>query len=237
MQLKLGLMKNAELAKWFDITEKTYTNNRLGYLEKLTPFAEFTVVRGGVSISQIYIDTYIKNLDDDVKLYLQEVKRAEDNLTSISGISELLCETEEFAAVPLRTMKDRMSRAGKKAFGITAEPESRGLYGSREYVWAIKLYDRPNHYRNFTEQEKKEFDALTEGFYSTSAERIQKEALLERAYREDNSMSKEEYFKKKEELGLDTFSEVIWQFKARTGLQVVHATAHEIDQEYMESAW
>lgn len=236
MQLKLGLMKNTELAAWFNITPKTYENARKNYLTKLETFAKFTVVRGGVMIDKIIIDTYIKNIDDDVKLYLQEVKNAEDNITSLTGISEVLCNQEEFSHVSVETMRGRMRRAGEKAFGITVEPESRGLYGSREYVWAIKLYDRPNHYRNFTEQEKKEFDALTEGFYSTSAERIQKEALLERAYREDNSMTKEEYFKKKEELGLDTFSEVIWQFKIRTGLQIVHATAHEIDQEYMDSA-
>ena len=50
-------------------------------------------------------------------------------------------------------------------------------------------------------------------------------------------MTKEEYFQRKEDLNLDTFSEVIWLFKERTGLQVVHATEHEIDQEYMESAF
>lgn len=237
MQLQLGLMKNAALAAWFEVTEKSYTNNRLGYLEKLKPFADYTVVRGGVVIEKIYIDTYIKNLDDDVKLYLQEVLRAEDNITSISGISEQLCNTKEYSDIPLSTMKKRMNRAGKKAFGITVDPESRGLYGSREYVWAIKLYDRPSHYRNFSLEEKEVFDALTEGFYSTNVERVQKAALLEQAYRDDSSMTKEEYFQRKEDLNLDTFSEIIWLFKERTGLQVVHATEHEIDQEYMESAF
>ena len=70
MKLELGLMKNAELAAWFNITEKTYTNARKAYLEKLQSFAEFTIVRGGVIINRILIDAYVKNLDDDVKLYL-----------------------------------------------------------------------------------------------------------------------------------------------------------------------
>lgn len=237
MQLTTGIMKNADIAKWFGVTEKTYTNHRKSYLTKLEAFATFSIVRGGVMIESVIIDTYIKNMDDDVKLYLQEVQAAEDNLTSLSGISERLCSTVEFSAVPLATMRGRMRRAGEKAFGITLDVESRGLYGTREYVWAIKLYDKPNHYRNFTLQEKELFDELTENFYATNATRIQKEALLERAYREDSSMSKEEYFQKKADLGLDCFSEILWRFKERTGLQIVHATAHEIDEEYRESAF
>lgn len=237
MQLKLGLMKNAELAQWFGISPKTYENSRKAYLTKLEPFAKFTIVRGGVMIESILIDTYIKNMDDDVKLYLKEVKKAEDHITSLSGMSELLCSTEEFAHVSVATMKGRMRRAGEVAFGITIDPESRGLYGSREYVWAIKLYDRPNHYRTFTTTEKQLFDELTEGFYSTNAERAQKAALLEAVYRDSDVMTKEEYFRQKQNLNLDTFSEVIWLFKKRTGLQVVHATDHEIDSAYEESAF
>ena len=237
MQLKLGLMKNAELAQWFNITPKTYENARKSYLTKLELFAHFTIVRGGVVIEKIIIDTYIKNMDDDVKLYLAEVKKAEDHITSLSGMSELLCSTKEFADVPVATMRGRMRRAGEVAFGITVDPESRGIYGSREYVWAIKLYDKPNHYRNFTTVEKQLFDELTESFYSTNIERIQKAALLEAAYRDSDAMTKEEYFKQKENLNLETFSEVIWLFKQRTGLQVVHATDHDIDVAYEESAF
>lgn len=237
MQLKLGLMKKAELAAWFDITVKTYENARKAYLKKLEPFAKFTEVRGGIIIEAIYIDTYVKNLDDDVKLYLQEVWRAEDNITSIAGISEVLCSTEEFASVPLRTMEGRMSRAGKKAFGITIEEDSRGIYGSREYVWAVKLYDAPNHYRYMTCEEEQAFDKIVSGFYSTEPERIKKSALLEEAFKNSSSMTKEEYFKEKARLNLNVFYDVIRQFKKETGLQIVHATAHEIDQEYMDGAW
>ena len=154
MVLEARVMTNSELAQWFNITLKTFTNDRKKYLKKLEYFAEFVVVFGGVSIQKVYIEKYIKNLDGDVKLYLEEVKKAEDNITSISGMSEALCATAEYSDVSIRTMEGRMSRAGKKAFGITIDPESRGLYGSREYVWAIKLYDRPNHYRNLSIQEK-----------------------------------------------------------------------------------
>ena len=237
MQLKLGQMKNAELAQWFGVTAKTYENARKAYLKKLEPFAQFAIVRGGVLITEIYIDTYIKNLDDDVKLYLEEVKRAEDNITSIVGISEVLCATEEYATIPLRTMEGRMSRAGKKAFGITVDETSRGIYGSREYVWAIKLYDAPNHYRYMTLEEEAIFDSILSGFYSTNAERVKKAALLEEAFKHDASMTKEDYFKEKERLNLNVFYDVIRLFKQETNLQIVHATAHDIDAQYLEGAF
>ena len=237
MQLKLGIMKNAELAQWFNITLGTYENARKAYLKKLEPFAQFTVVRGGVVIERIIIDTYVKNMDDDVKLYLQEVRNAEDNISSLSGMSEKLCATDEFANVPVATMRGRLRRAGEKAFGITAEEDSRGIYGSREYVWAIKLYDAPNHYRYMTLEEESIFDALLSSFYAKAPERIKRAALLEEAFKSDNEMTKEQYFKEKERLNLDIFYDVINLFKQETGLQVVHATAHEIDQAYLEGAW
>lgn len=236
MKLELGLMKNAELAAWFNITEKTYTNARKAYLEKLQSFAEFTIVRGGVIINRILIDAYVKNLDDDVKLYLQQVQQAEDNITSLAGMSEALCATEEFAQISLETMRGRLRRAGTKAFGETAVENARGIYGSREYVWAIKLYDRPNHYRYMTFAEETRFDTILSMFYSTSPERIKKAAALEEAFK-NSGMSKEEYFQAKERLNLNVFYDVIAQFKLETGLQVVHATAHDIDETYRENAF
>lgn len=174
MTLKLGIMKKKELAAWFGVTEKSFENARKKYLQKLEPFAKFIEIRGGVMIEEIYISTFVKNLDNDVNLYLQEVQRAEDNITSVSGISEILCAKEEFNDITFETMRGRMTRAGVKAFGVTKEEDSRGIYGSRKYIWAIKLYDMPNHYRYMTREEELRFDEIVTDFYSTSAERVKK---------------------------------------------------------------
>ena len=171
------------------------------------------------------------------KIYLKEVQQSEDNITSLSGMSEKLCSTQEFSNVSLETMRGRMRRAGEKAFGITLDETSRGLYGSREYMWAVKLYDAPNHYRYLTIEEEQIFDTLVSNFYSTNPERVKKAALLEEAFKSNNEMTKEEYFKEKERLNLNVFYDVIKLFKQETGLQVVHATAHDIDEEYMDGAW
>lgn len=228
LSLKLGYMSRKELAAWFGIKDKTYENYRVTYLKKLEDFAKFTIVRGGVKIEEIYIAEYVKNLDNDVEVYLKEVKEANENITSVTGMSEKLCETEEYANIPVRTMRDRMTRAGKKAFGITAEEGSRGIYGSREYLWAIKE-EGLNAYRRLTAAEEEVFDKLLVNYYSSEPEKIKKAALLEETFRKSKEMTKEEYFREKERLNVNLFYDVIQQFKAETGLQVVRATVHEID--------
>ena len=59
--LKMGKMETQEIADWFGVTKKTYTNSTSKYLEKLKEYAEFERVRGGVIIKKIYFSEYIKN--------------------------------------------------------------------------------------------------------------------------------------------------------------------------------
>jgi hypothetical protein len=214
MKLKLGFMTNQELADWFGITLKTLTNTKKIYMERLEPFAKFKTVRGGVVIEEISIEKYIKNLNDDVRFYLEEVKKANDNLASIAGISEaLIANSPEFHDCSFSTLKRRMRKAGIKAFGVTVDPESKGIYGSREYAWVIKLYDKPNHYRHLTAEENELFLSLIKAYCADAPEKIQQAALLEEAYRSSDDMTKEEYFTRKEALEIDYFVDIIRLFK------------------------
>lgn len=237
MILQLGFMSGSDLAKWFGIKYKTYTDSRLLYLAKLESFAKFNIVRGGVNIEEVYIEEYVKNLTDDVKVYLEEVKKAPDHLASITGISKSLYGQPGFEGISIRTIEGRMAKAGKQAFGITAEEDSYGIYGSREYVWAIKLYDKVNHYRFLTPEEDQIFTELLQNLFMDEPERVKKMFLLEEAFRHSKDMTKEEYFAQKEALNLNVFKDVIAQFRERTGEQLVHATAHEIDMAYRDSAF
>lgn len=230
MELKLGEMTNEELAQWFGTTSKNnFQKHKTRFLEKLQSFAVFTPKRGGVDITEIIIPEYVKNLDDDVRTYKEIVETQPNHLTSISKIvSDLQC-TKEYQNISSSTLQKRMTVAGKKAFGITSEKDSRGIYGSREYVWCIKLYSGPQHYRFLTEEEKKIFDELTSSYYAENTDKVQQAALLDNAFAKTD-MTKEEYLSKKELLGLNLFSNVIYHFKDKTGLQIVRATRHEIEQ-------
>lgn len=230
MELKLGIMTNKELAEWFEVSPKTFSNKRKFYLEKLKEFCQFSEgsKRGQYIIEEIYYPIYIKNLNGDEEVYLKLVKEADEHLTSISGMAEVLSCTEEYRQSSIGSIKYRMRKAGVAGFGITRDDSSYGKYGSRKYVWAIKLYDRDNHYRHLTEEEEKIFDELITAVYMSEPERVKKAALLEKTFKEDKDMTKEEYFEQKELLGLDVFYDVIRKFTDKTGLQIVHATEHDI---------
>ena len=230
MELHLGFMSCEELAQWFGTTSGTnLSKHKKAFLAKLQSFAKFSDVRGGVKIEEILIPEYVKNLDNDVKLYKDVVAQQPNHLTSITKIvEELMTTNEDFSNASYATVKYRMSEAGKKAFGQTSTPGSHGIYGWREYVWCIKLYSGPQHYRYFTEEEKQLFDQLTASYYTEEADKVQKAALLETAFK-DTDMTKEEYLNKKELLGLNLFSNIIHLFKQQTGLQIVRATRHEIE--------
>lgn len=229
MELKLGVMTSEELAQWFGTTTaENFSKHKKRFLEKLKPFANFIPIRGGVEITEIFIPEYVKNLNDDVEKYKEIVISQPNHLTSITKIVEELQEKEEYQNYSTATLRHRMSIAGKKAFGETSVIGSHGIYGSREYVWCIKLYEGKQHYRYFTTEEKELFDTITSEFYSGEVDKVQKAALLEDEFKETN-MTKEEYLTKKELLGLNFFTDIIYTFKNKTGLQIVKATQHEIE--------
>lgn len=236
MELKIGKMSSRDLATWFDISYNTYRNAKAKYLEKLKPFARFQEVYGGVQIEEVYIPTYVKKLSGDVEVYLKCVKEANDNLTSITGMVEDLRQSNQWSDISEHTLRARLSRAGEVAFGTTKEEDSRGIYGSREYVWCIKLHDKPNHYRYLTVEEEKIFNDLIQTVYSSDVERIKKIMLLEETFK-TSKMTKEEYFEKKDRMNLNCFAEVLGYFLEATGYQIVRATHHDIDPKYLDSAF
>lgn len=225
--LHLGKMTIQELADWFGVKKKTFSDRKQRYLEKLKAFADFTPVYGGVEITRIELEEYIPDFSKDVQFYLQCVQAEKDHLASASGIATLafLTEQPEFEC-SMDTLNRRMRKARNISFGDPKE-NSDGMYGSCQYVWCVKEYDRPNHYRYLTEEEEALFDKLLGDYYASSADRVKKEALLMDTF-QNTEMSKEEFFLKREELKLHNFSHLIVLFKAHTGLQIVRATEHDI---------
>ena len=97
MELKLGKMTNAELAAWYNITLGSYNNNRQKKLQELRQYADFTVVRGGVVINQIYYKTYLRNqskIGQEVRTRLPEVWPAGEPHTC-TQVGNLLYETRQ----------------------------------------------------------------------------------------------------------------------------------------------
>lgn len=228
--LKMGKMENQEIADWFGVTKKTYTNAVPRYLEKLKEYADFERVRGGVVIQRIYFSEYIKNYNfKDADYFNQEVTRCNRNqngLASISGIArKARQEIEELNLLTERQLEKRFSDVALIHYGEYGSVEG-GITGVREREWAIKLDDY-NGYRSLTESEWKLFVEITGRLYSTEAEKIIKKKKLEKQLRK-REIEIEEYFEKIDEQGLDSFPQVLFEFKAQTGLQIVLASKYQI---------
>lgn len=71
-ELKLGIMTNAELAKWFGIKEKSLTDNRKKKLEQLKSYAIFEAERGQVNIIEIIKPVYQKKSNKNQEFVKQK---------------------------------------------------------------------------------------------------------------------------------------------------------------------
>lgn len=237
-QLKIGKMTVAELAEWFGVTKKAYTNARAKYLEKLKLFADFSPIHGGVLIEEIYQSVYDKNLSQDDEKLFQEIQlciQDQEGLASIAGIGRKLAVTEEeFQNLSISQRERRLSFAAKRQFGEYCAFDSAitnacaGPKGRRERIWAIKL-GNDNKYRHLTEQEQELwYDLLKEWNSDKSGAQVEKEIIaIEQLSRKE--ISPAQFLDTWFELNDDSFyNKTIQMFKMKTGLQIVFIARYEI---------
>ena len=228
--LRLGKMSSKEIAEWMGITYGTYKNSSQKRLEYLKNFAKFTPCYGGVMIEEIYLDTFVKNISEDDKVYVNEIKQCNEGLSTVAGmIRKLKLKNEEYKDISEDTLYKRMSKAGDRAFGRTIEQDSKGTCGSRHYVWAVRI-DKYNHYRRMTEEEEVIYKQLLNEYCDDEKkqEQIEKDALVLDAFK-NHEITAEEYAEYKL-YSCNFFTEVVGKFKSRTGFLLVRTTKHELDR-------
>lgn len=232
--LKLGKMTTQELAEWMGIKYPTFRKNTEKRYEILAQYCTYKKVYGGVEILDIMEPEYKGDLTkNDVKNYLEEIKSIDNKLSSVAGMQrKFRKEKEEYRDLKPAAVEYRLRKAGEIAFGKNNTIDASfpaGAYGSRQFVWAIKVSDY-NEYRYMTEEEIKELDDIITAFCNKNPDKIKAAALLDETYKEDEEMTKQDYFKKKEELGLDVFGDCIRLFRERTGYTVVHCSEHHLKE-------
>ena len=228
--LKMGKMGTQEIADWFGIAKKTYTNSTPRYLEKLKEYADFERVRGGVIIKKIYFSEYIKNYNFADAQYLnKEIERCiteQDGLASIAGVARKAREEcPELQLLSEKQVAKRFSAVANIHYGDYCF-FSRGKTGTREREWAIKIDDY-NHYRALSPEEYKLLTELVSSIYSKDGDKILRKKKLEMQLRK-KEIDVDTYFEKIEEQELDSFPQVLAEFKDKTGYQVVLASKYEI---------
>ena len=229
-ELKLGKMTSREIAEWMEITYGSYRRNKNQRLEYLKNFADFEEIYGGVIIKEILIPKFLKNISEEDQYYINAIKETTNGLATIAGITrKLKAEIPEFEDVSEKTLYRRMSNAGNRTFGKTADDNSKGTHGIRHYIWAIKVSDF-NVYRFISPEEETIYKRIRDAYCKEKAEVAEKEALLRDAYKK-KEITAEEYAE--QSCGLDFFGEVLSEFKAETGLQLVRTTEHELYESWL----
>lgn len=230
-QLTKGKINTKELADWFGHTYNTYRHKKSELLKHLKDYCSFTEVYGGIIVTEVFLEEYEGDISGDVKEYLEQVKIYP--LNSISNIACSVAEKPEYSKLSECQLKRRMAKAGVIGFGVTAEEDSKGIYGVRNYQWSIKLPGSDKPYRNLNEEEQVIFNELTAAVFGEKTDIIQKMALLDSEF-ERTCMTKEEYLNHKDRLNfVGTFDQIIYRFKQETGKQLVRATSHECGEQVM----
>lgn len=140
MELHEGIMKNKELAEWFGITLKTFTNARKSKLEELKSFAEFNTIRGGVEIIRIIQPIYIKDSqkkkDFINSIFTEEwLGRNNNALNTCTNVArEIKVKYNNELHLKDTTLENYVRETKRNLFGIPRIEN--GSMGSCSYVWA-----------------------------------------------------------------------------------------------------
>lgn len=227
-KLKIGKMTSKELATWFGYAYSTYRKKKTNLIEQLPQYCDFEEVYGGIIVKEIYIEEYINDFEKDIEIYHEQVKKYP--LNSISNIVREISELPRYKHLSDSQKKRRMTKAGVVGYGATKEKNSRGIYGTRNYQWSIKLDKvKPGQkpYRDLTEEEQLIFNKYTSVIFGERPDVVQNLRLLDEEFK-TTDMTKEEYLKHEARLAFDgTFMDVIFAFREETGLMIVRATDHD----------
>lgn len=219
-------MSTKQIAEWMGISYNTFRKQSANYLNKLSYFAEFEKIYGGVIITKIMVPEYIKDLGEWDAIYLDLVLKSNEGLCSVAGMVRVLLLQDKYKDINPSTIKYHLTKAGYRQFGKITEEDKcpYGASGSRHYVWAIKLSEL-NEYRFRTKEEDEFFTALKETYAIKHADKIENEALFRDAYNKSDITEVEfiEFMKQD-----DFYQEVIVPFREQTGFTLVRATVHDV---------
>lgn len=154
MELKLGIMTNAELAEWFGVKPKTFVNSKAKKLEELKEYAEFKESRGKVEIITIFYPVYIQKKSRNYELVRAgfEKNLNPQGLDTIKRVTEQIIEDcQEELQLEVNTTYRYGLEYAKEAYGVTNSGVC-GTKGYRNYEFG-KWVEGEEYPIAFTEEE------------------------------------------------------------------------------------
>lgn len=172
---------SAEMAEWFNVKPRTYTNKKSKYLEKLKEYAQFEDLgRKGVRITKVYYDEYVRSATK--KVVQQEFENSwgkhPNTLKAVAG--DIYQNNKEKLLVKENTVYQATGQVKRDWYGVAKKRN-----GSKGYCrWVHCVFDLElGHYRYFTPKEEEIRRKLLNIFFKDSAQRICEVKELQNSYK------------------------------------------------------
>lgn len=202
------IYSNAELAEWFQVTPKSFSNRKKYYLEKLKNYADFEEVKYKVHILQVYEDTYTKIRSVNRRIAHEHYDEAwpgpyeKPDLNTISGASNILyCKYEDQITVAEDSFYRYVLKETRVRYGTGKENDKGGTDGYRIFLWCT-IDEETGRMRELNEGERKLLNELKQKYYDTESDiEFDEFALIEQGelpqnYIKQMSAKRQEAFKK-----------------------------------------
>lgn len=129
-----------------------------------------------------YLYDRLSNAEKQEQLDIDERDEINCRMNSFSGMASILKEiySKDYGLLSDRSIITKVKRVADKYFGTTINPKkeytfkelieiTEGIYGIKNYVWAIKLEGK-NEYRALSEDERKLFNKCLKNYFFPQSE-------------------------------------------------------------------
>lgn len=188
-----------DLAVFFNKSYGTIRNNKDKWLQLFNSFCDYHLEGKKIVIEEVIFSTYEKyqidayrilsylygRLSDAEKqeqLDIEERDEINYRMNSFSGMASILKEiySKDYGLLSDRSIITKVKRIADKYFGTTINPKkeytfkelieiTEGIYGVKNYVWAIKLEGK-NEYRALSADEIKLFNKCLKNYFFPQSE-------------------------------------------------------------------
>ena len=188
-----------DLAAFFNKSYGTIRNNKDKWLQLFNSFCDYHLEGKKIVIDEVIFSTYEKyqidayrilsylydRLSDAEKqeqLDIEERDEINYRMNSFSGMASILKEiySKDYGLLSDRSIITKVKRIADKYFGTTINPKkeytfkelieiTEGIYGVKNYVWAIKLEGK-NEYRALSADEIKLFNKCLKNYFFPQSE-------------------------------------------------------------------
>lgn len=188
-----------DLAVFFNISYSTIKHTKEKRLQLFNSFCDYHLEGKKIVIDEVIFSTYEKyqidayrilsylydRLSDAEKqeqLDIEERDEVNYRMNSFSGMASILKEiySKDYGLLSDRSIITKVKRIADKYFGTTINPKkeytfkelieiTEGIYGVKNYVWAIKLEGK-NEYRALSADEVKLFNKCLKNYFFPQSE-------------------------------------------------------------------